>query len=326
MMLFRFLRLFFLLGSALVLLSPGHSRAEGNTIRKDTFNFAHQLGYLYSRMDDAYFRERGRWSLETGLVGFYTRNMPLVENPAWQERLLLQLPFELRISPSDNIELQVNSDLVAESPYRNQRSMGGNSPRFRTRMRLLQETDRLPALAFTVGVKFSSAKPYNIWEGNHNYVDSNGLSGTGTGVADYFMVFHASRSIQEGLWIHARLGLAPLGDPTAYERGSSQADQILYGLSLEHALHPLWLVTGEVSGMWGAIQTTNLDHYSVARAQVARQFDAYRVTLNVERGLTWTTDDWVAGFYVRFDFGGEKEPSPGAAGTETYSSMPATLD
>ena len=313
-MLLRFRFVLVSLGVVLLTLpSTSHAMEGDNTIRKDTFNFAHQLGYLYSRMNDAYFRQRGEWSFETGFMGYYTRQMPLVENPEWEERLLLQMPFELRIYPSDNIELQINSDLVAELPYRNRRSMGGNSPRFRTKMRLLQETETLPALAFTVGVKFSSAKPYNIWEGNHNYVDSNGLAGTGTGVADYFMVLHASRTIGDHTWMHTRLGLAPLGDPTAYERGSSQADQILYGLSLEHALSSHWQVTGEVSGMWGAIETTNLDHYSVARARLSRRFGTTWVTLNVERGLTWTSDDWVAGFHVRFDMGADEAASGTAA-------------
>jgi hypothetical protein len=276
----------------------------GNEIRKQDFNFAHQLGYLYSRIDNAYFDPPGTWSLETGVLGHYTRNMPLVENPDWRERLLMQIPFTLRWSPAERIVLQANSDFVGEFPYRNRHSVGGNSPRFRAKIRLLEEGDVAPALAFTVGVKFSSAKPYNIWDGNHNYRDSNGLAGIGTGLADYFLILHASRALAGSTWVHSHVGLAPVGDPTAYGRGSSQADQILYGLSLERHFNTHWGARAEIAGMAGALRTTSLDHYSVARLEFTRFLQARRIVLNLERGLTWTSDDWVAGLLARFDFGG----------------------
>jgi hypothetical protein len=275
---------------------------SGNTIRKYDFNFAHQLGYLYARMDDAYFGARGDWSFETGALGYYTHRMPLVQNPDWQRRLFLQVPGGLRVSPSNNIELIVNSDLVAEFPYRDRHSVGGNSPRFQTKMRLLEETEARPAVAFTVGVKFSSAKPYNIWDNNHNYWDSNGMAGTGTGVADYWLLFHSSKRMGSNV-VTGRLGLAPVGDPTAYTRGSSQADQILYGVSWRRIFNEQWSGVLEVAGMWGAISTTRLDHYSVLRSQLARRFGSRTVVLNLERGLTWTSNDWVAGVYTVFEFG-----------------------
>ncbi len=294
-----------LLAFCLLAVMPRAARAE-NTIRKDTFNFGHQLGYLYSRMDDAYFAPGGTWYLETGVSAYYTAEMPLVTNPAWKERLLLQAPFEIGYSPADSIDVRAESDFVAEFPYRDRHSVGGNSPRFRTRIRLLREGETAPALAFTVGVKFSSAKPYNIWDGNLNYEDSNGLAGVGTGVTDYFMLFTASKQLGEGVWSHARVGLAPVGDPTAFERGSSQADQIPYGLSFDWLPLDKWGFTAEVAGMWGAITTTNLDHYSVARLQVHRLFDRTRVYLNVERGLTRESDDWVVALRTRFYFGQEE--------------------
>jgi len=181
----------------------------GNTISKNDFNFALQSGYLYSRTDNAYFKNRGAWSFETGFVSFYTEKVPRVTNPDWQERMFLQVPFGFEIFPSDNLALQINSDAIAEFPRHPvlHHSIGGNSPRFRTKIKLLDEKPYVPALALTVGVTFSSAKPFNIWTRRHNYDESNGLAGPGTGVADYLLLITASKHLTTRNFIHARCGV-----------------------------------------------------------------------------------------------------------------------
>jgi len=295
-------------------LIPVCLHAQGNTIGKRQFNFGHQLGYLYSRADNAYFKRAGQWSFETGGIAYYTKKMPFVENPKWQTRTLLQIPFGIEISPSENIMLQIHSDLIAEWPYKTGRpvhhSMGGNSPRFRTKIRLMEEKTHLPAVALTVGVKFSSAKPFNIWEEKHNFQESNGLAGPGTGVADYLLLLLFSKSLSEKFTFHARAGLAPLGDPTTVDsaismRGASQADEIPYGLTLEKALSERWTAKIEIAGMWGILRSTTLDHYSVFRTKITRHFQNFHLTLNGEKGLTEETNDWVGGFYLKIDFGPE---------------------
>ena len=291
----------FFLFIAFVSFCPGQD--PGNTIRKHDFNFGHQLGYMYSRMDDAYFGSRGEWSFETGFMGYYTEKMPRVANPDWQERLMLALPLYFTACASDAVTLQFDlTDLFVEFPYRDIHSTGGKSPRFRAKMKLFSEGRLLPAAAFTIGVKFSSAKPYNIWEKNHNYEESNGLSGAGTGVADYLLLFLFSKRLSPALLLHWRLGIAPLGSPVEYERGSGQADEIPYGLSAEYALPGKTTVKAEIAGMYNGLESTELAHYSVARLNLIRRFSALSLTLDLERGLTEESDDWVAGFYTKFDF------------------------
>ncbi|OGJ86862.1 MAG: hypothetical protein A2487_18240 [Candidatus Raymondbacteria bacterium RifOxyC12_full_50_8] len=282
----------------------------GNTISKNDFNFALQSGYLYSRTDNAYFKNRGAWSFETGFVSFYTEKVPRVTNPDWQERLFLQVPFGFEIFPSDNIALQINSDAIAEFPRHPvlHHSIGGNSPRFRTKIKLLDEKPYVPALALTVGVTFSSAKPFNIWTRRHNYDESNGLAGPGTGVADYLLLITASKHLTTRNFIHARCGLLPMGDPTIGDTslpfmGSSQADEIPYGISLETNVNDHWTLKNEVAGMYGILESTPMAHYSVFRTQATRTLGTIHLTLNVEKGLTRYSDDWVAGMYVKFDFG-----------------------
>ncbi|RMF15451.1 MAG: hypothetical protein D6761_07785 [Candidatus Dadabacteria bacterium] len=280
-----------------------------NEIRKDTFNFAQQLGYLYSHQDDAYTHPRGWWSLRTGALVYYTRKMARVENPDWQRRTFVQLPGQLRVAPGDRIVLQVDSDLVAEWPRQDKHSWGGNSPRFRTKIGLLQEHDARPALAMTVGVKFSSAKPTNIFEDRHNYRDSNGLAGLGTGVADYFIVFHVGKRPASDVTLNAHVGLAPLGDPTAYDRGSSQADEILWGGTVDWT-PGAWRVQVGAAGMSGVLTTTHLHHYAVARLQLGRRWQRrgrIELAINAERGLTWTSDDWVGGLLVTTEFRRERK-------------------
>jgi hypothetical protein len=270
-----------------------------NTIRKDSFNFGHQLGYLYSRIEDAELLAAGEWRFETGFVAYHTDTMPLVRNPDWQRRSLLTVPGRLEVGLAPIVTLQLDSDVVAELPYRDVHQIGGNSPRVRTRIRLLADSARRPALALTLGVKFSSAKPYTLWDDRLNYDDSNGLAGIGTGVADYFIIVSASKRIGDRHRLLTRVGLAPVGDPSqALERGGSQADQIPYGLSWIFSPSPAWQTRAELAGFWGALTTTRLDHYSVARAVVERRWPRVWVALRGERGLTRESDDWVGGAQV----------------------------
>jgi len=255
-------------------------------------------------MDDACFGNRGEWSFETGFLGYYTEKMPLVTNPEWQERLMLAVPLYFTACASDAVTLQLDlTDLFVEFPYRDIHSMGGKSPRFRAKMRLLSEGRLAPAAAFTIGVKFSSAKPYNIWDKNHNYEESNGLAGADTGVADYLLLLLFSKRLSPAFLLHWRLGLAPLGSPVEYERGSGQADEILYGLSTEYALSAKTTARAEIAGMVNGLESTELAHYSVARLDLSRRLGKASLTLDLERGLTEESDDWVAGFYARFNFG-----------------------
>lgn len=284
----------------LAALAPS-SAAAVNSIVKSDFNIAQQSGYLYSRLDDAYFYERGWWSFETGFQTYYSDNMPRVVNPAWQQRWFLQLPGQLEVAPSDNILLRLNSDAVAEFPRQDKHSAGGNSPRFRTKIRLLRETERRPALALTVGVTFSSAKPTNIQANRHNYNDSNGLAGLGTGVADYHLVFNASKNLAAHSLLHAQLGLAPLGIPVPFRGGPSQADQLPFGLGLHNRFNN-WRLRSEFAGMFGVLKTTTLDNYLLLRLLGGYQFKKCLLLANVERGLTPESDDWIGGLWVKFEF------------------------
>lgn len=277
----------------------GDPASAANTIRKDTFNFGHQLGYLYSRIEDAELLAAGEWRFETGFVAYHTDPMPLVRNPDWRRRTLLTVPGRLEVGLAPIVTLQLDSDLVIELPYRDVHQMGGNSPRIRTRIRLLEDSGRRPALALTLGVKFSSAKPYTLWDDRLNYDDSNGLAGIGTGVADYFIIVSASKRFGDHHRLLARAGLAPVGDPSqALERGGSQADQIPYGLAWIMTPDPRWHARLEWAGFWGALKTTRLDHYSVARLGLERRWEKVWLGGRVERGLTRESDDWVAGAHV----------------------------
>ena len=296
--------------AAAALIAGGIWHAAGaadsiNTISRNEFNFGHQLGYMYSRMDDAYFKERGWWRFETGFVTRYTSSMPRVRNPYWKERTMLYIPIYFELFPSDNISLQIElTDFFVEFPYYDITSMGGKSPRFKTKIRLLRERRILPAIAFTVGVKFSSAKPYVIWRGDHNYDESNGLAGAGTGVADYLLLLTFSKSLTVSTSLHSHIGLAPLGSPVEeYGYGSRQADEIPYGFSIRHTISPRWKGRIEVCGMYNALRATELAHYSIARLQLTwRPAGNHAVTLNIEHGLTEESDEFVAGLFGTFEW------------------------
>lgn len=274
----------------------------GNTIHRNIFNFGHQMGYIYSRMDDAYFEKSGTWSFETGFVAFYTSKMPMVKNDEWKERLMFIIPLYFEYYPADFVMLKLElTDLFIEFPYKSIKNTGGKSPRFETKVRLVKEKRFIPSVAFTIGVKFSSAKPYTIWKNDHNYYESNGLAGAGTGVADYFLIFTLSKGITESDYLSARIGLAPLGSPVEYARGSAQADEIPYGVSYRK-LWNKWEGVMQLSGMYNGLRATQLAHYSVLRLQIKRLFNRSTFTLNFEKGLTRESDEWVAGFYQKFDF------------------------
>jgi hypothetical protein len=275
-----------------------------NTISKSNFNFGHQSGYMYSRMGDAYFKSPGTWDFQTGFVAFYTSEMPMVRNDHWKERLMLTVPLTFFIYPCNSIELEINlTDLFVDFPYENKHNAGGKTPRFKTKMRLLKERAYLPAIAFTVGVAFSSAKPFTIWDKDHNYDESNGLAGVGTGVADYLLLFTMSKKIDTTLIVTGRIGLAPLGSPVEYERGSSQADEIPYGLSVYKKVIPHLALQCDISGMYNGLSSTKLAHYSVARLQVIGLTKRCDYSLNIEHGLTEESDEWVGGVYVTMHFG-----------------------
>ncbi len=289
-----------------------------NTITRNRFNFGHQLGYIYARMDDAWFRERGCWRFETGFAAQYTASMPRVRNPFWKERTMIYIPLYFEVFPSDNLSLQIElTDLFVEFPYIDYRNMGGKSPRFKTKIRLLRERKAVPAVALTVGVKFSSAKPYVIWKKDHNYDESNGLAGAGTGVADYLLLCTFSKNLTAATSVHSHIGLAPLGSPVEYIRGSAQADEIPYGVSVRHAFDRSWAGRLEVCGMYNGLKATELAHYSVARLRVHWKPGNHTFALNLERGLTEESDDWSGGLFAIFEF---RPGGKGMTGRERLSS------
>ena len=274
-----------------------------NTILKSTFNFGHQSGYMYSRMGDAYFKERGAWDFQTGFVVFYTSEMPMVRNDYWKERLMLTIPLTFFVYPCDIIELELNlTDLFVEFPYENRHNTGGKTPRFKTKIRICKEKTIIPAVALTLGVSLSSAKPFTIWDNDHNYDESNGLAGAGTGVADYLILFTFSKKIDSTFIVSSRIGLAPLGSPVEYTRGSGQADEIPYGVSIYKKWTKYLACQGEVSGMYNGLSSTQLAHYSVARLQIMGLTDRATYSLNMEHGLTEESDEWVGGIYCTFHF------------------------
>ena len=115
-------------------------------------------------------------------------------------------------------------------------------------------------------------------------------------------MFNVSKKIGSSLIIHSRLGLAPLGSPVEYVRGSGQADEIPYGISVYNKFNNSWAAQMEVSGMYNGLSSTTLAHYSVFRIQVHRETKLSTITLNLEKGLTRETDEFVAGFYNTFHF------------------------
>ena len=224
---------------------------------------------------------------------------------------MLYIPLYFILFPSDNIALQIElTDLFVEFPYVDYHNTGGKSPRFKTKIRLLGERRVLPAIAFTAGVKLSSAKPYTIWARKHNYNESNGLAGAGTGVADYLLLFTFSKKIAETTSLHAHFGLAPLGSPVEYSRGSAQADEIPYGVSVRHRFSPQWDGRLEVCGMYNGLKATELAHYSIVRFRVDWKPVRHSIALNLEHGLTEESDEWVGGIFGIFDFRVEKRREP----------------
>jgi len=281
--------------------------ALGNLITKSDFNFGHQLGFLYSRMDSASFAKQGTWNFETGLLGYYTSEMPLVRNSAFRERLMLTMPLAFEWTCARNVALQFAiTDLFVEFPYHDIHSMGGKSPRFMAKIGISDETVNVPALALTIGVKFSSAKPFTIWENEHNYDESNGLAGACTGVADYLLLFTASKHFSHELVLNARLGLLPLGSPVEYVRGSGQADEIPYGLSIQKS-YAHFVLRAEIAGMASGLESTRLAHYSVFRLAPEWILSRNAWTLNLEKGLTSESDEWVVGFRFKRFWGGIDE-------------------
>ncbi|MBD3243957.1 MAG: hypothetical protein GF331_25415 [Chitinivibrionales bacterium] len=278
----------------------------GNTIRKNTFNFGHQLGYMYARSETARFRTAGTWRLVTGAFAYYTREMPLVRNPAYEERLMVLIPLHFEYSPCDNVLLDFDlTDLFVEvMDYRRTGSvhyLGGKSPRFRTKVRLLPEGRFLPCLALTVGVKWSSAKPFTIWDHRHNYDQSNGLAGAGTGEADYVILLAASKAFRL-LDTHCHIGLLPLGSPVEYSRGSGQMDEMLYGLTVDILPDTKAVLRLSFSGMYNFLDQGALGDYAVIRANLGRRFRRVDLIANIEAGLTNASDDLVVGLMTAFEF------------------------
>lgn len=220
----------------------------------------------------------------------------------------MYIPLYFEIFPSDNISLQIEvTDLFIELPYYDIHSMGGKSPRFKTKMRLLKEGQNLPALAFTAGVKFSSAKPWVVWRHDHNYDESNGLTGAGTGVADYILLFTASKKVAPRTLLNAHLGLIPVGSPVEYTRGSAQADEIPYGLSIRQEFTRALSGTAEWCGMASGLSSTELAHYSTVRLKGSLRTSCCIVSASVEHGLTEETDEWGGGVRALFEFGAKKQ-------------------
>jgi hypothetical protein len=272
-----------------------HRLDSGNTITRGFFNFGHQLGYMYAKFDSAYFNPEGSFSFLTGFIAYYTPEMPLVQNPEWKKRTILMIPLGIEYTPCKVLSLQFDiTDLFVEFPYKNYENMGGKSPRVRTKVLLLRERKIAPAIALTLGVKWSSAKPYIMWHGKHNYYQSNGLAGAGTGVADYTILFTLSKKIIPELTLHTRIGLIPVGSPMGIGR---QADEIPYGLSVEYKTLQWLNVKAEIAGMYNGLPATHLAHYSVFRLLLNAHRKNSTFSLNLEKGLTYCSDQWVAGVY-----------------------------
>jgi hypothetical protein len=268
---------------------------SGNTISRDYFNFGHQLGFQYSKFDSAFFNPSGSFSFLTGFIAYYTPNMPLVMNPEWKKRTILMIPLYIEYTPCKVLSVQFDiTDLFIEFPYKNYENMGGKSPRVRTKILLLNERRIAPAMTLTLGVKWSSAKPYTMWHGRHNYYQSNGLAGAGTGVADYMILFTMSKNVLPTLALHTRIGLLPVGSPMGVGR---QADEIPYGLSIEYKKLNWLNIKAEIAGMYNGLPATHLAHYSVFRMLYRLNLGSSTLSLNLEKGLTYCTDQWVAGVF-----------------------------
>lgn len=298
----------------------------GNTIRKNTFNFGHQLGYMYARSETARFRPGGTWYLSTGLCAYYTREMPLVRNPVHEERLMVLIPLHFEFSPCDNILLDFDvTDLFVEvMDYRrthNVHYLGGKSPRFRTKIRLVPEKKYFPCLALTLGAKWSSAKPFTIWDHEHNYDQSNGLAGAGTGEADYVILLAASKAWRL-LDAHCHIGLAPLGSPVEYTRGSGQMDEMLYGVTVDILPKSRALLRLSLSGMYNFLDQGALGNYAVIRANLGRRFRRVHLLANLEAGLTDASDDLVVGLLTAFELAPRRSSRDERSGEAPRASEP----
>jgi len=261
-----------------------------NEIDRNHFNFGHQSGYIYARFDSAAIGEGGRVSVATSLL--HTPTMPGVSNPDYQTRTILLVPLEISYSVARRVRLYGKiTDLFIEWPYESIDNTGGKSPFFKASFALRKPKENQQLfLSASVGVKFSSAKPYTIWKKKHSYATSNGLAGAGTGVADYLLEILAHYRLSRSIELHTRIGLAPLGSPVEYTRGSAQADQILYTVAVQQALRPdvFWRI--ESIGMLGALRYLKYTDYHVLRFVAGLSQRHYSLQSELQYGLSSETD------------------------------------
>ena len=159
-------------------------------------------------MEDAYFEEAGTWNFQTGFLTYYTSDMPLVRNEKWKKRTMLIIPLYFKYYPTDFLKLEFDiTDLFIEFPYIDHRNMGGKSPRFLAKMRILEERNYLPAIAFTIESNFQAPNLHNMGN-DHNYDESNGLQAR-PGSRIIFVVYSFQNLGKFG-FLTTRLGLAPL--------------------------------------------------------------------------------------------------------------------
>ncbi|HMA64262.1 MAG TPA: hypothetical protein VKO63_03645, partial [Chitinispirillaceae bacterium] len=101
--------------------------------------------------------------------------------------------------------------------------------------------------------------------------------------------------------------------------GSGQADEIPYGLSVYKKVMSHLALQCDISGMYNGLSSTKLAHYSVVRLQVIGLTKRCDYSLNIERGLTEESDEWVGGGYVTMHFGGSRMREAGIQNSESSS-------
>jgi hypothetical protein len=116
-------------GFELHTISAAEGFDSGNTIRRQNFNFGHQLGYMYSKFDSAYFNPPGSLSFLTGVIAYHTPEMPLVKNPEWKKRTILMIPLGIEYTPCKVLSVQfVITDFLSRFLIKTMKTWAVKSP------------------------------------------------------------------------------------------------------------------------------------------------------------------------------------------------------
>jgi hypothetical protein len=198
---------------------------------------------------------------------------------------IVEIQLEGAIQNFLSVSRQV--DAIVTPDFTGTRSTHGVSDfRAYTKVRLLGESDRRPAVAFRFGFQMPT---------------SDQRRGIGTNTTSLFAEVILQKHLGK-LNLFGNLGLGILESPVAQ---FSQNDVLLYGFAVTYPVHPRVHLVGEVSGFWSARDTTGDLVGTESRAQG-------RFGIQVEAGGFFWDVAGIAGVYKNdprtgFTFGVRKD-------------------